>query len=353
MLPLVLSLVLCGCNREHTSQTEPTEIEKIYQMYVANSDSPLTYEEWLASIKGDKGDKGDSVDITVSDDGYLVINGIKTNYKIYEENEYETPAFSLKSWNGDYVGAYSDNNNNPFGYYNNRLTMNIQTQNHWSKWMNKFANIEYINSNNQPIEDFTNKGFSLEADVEFKYGSTQHTRAGIMLKTSDLDYILFHVQANSFNIYHTDNLDRTEWVPVGNFDNLTEEEKNSKIEVAPQHLKVNVLSSGLIEYFANGKKIYEHDAGTFKGGKIGFFSYANLYSSFSNIKLELGDHPTTIYNGSNGNVNNSFTMNDNLPNVTNKKAKVILVAGQSNASGTTHMEYLKAKTTEQIFKWVF
>ena len=42
-----------------------------------------------------------------------------------------------------------------------------------------------------------------------------------------------------------------------------------------------------------------------------------------NIKLELGDHPTTIYNGSNGNVNNSFTMNDNLPNVTNKKAKVI------------------------------
>lgn len=46
-------------------------------MYVANSDSPLTYEEWLASIKGDK---GDSIDITISDDGYLVINGIKTNY---------------------------------------------------------------------------------------------------------------------------------------------------------------------------------------------------------------------------------------------------------------------------------
>lgn len=46
-------------------------------MYVANSDSPLTYEEWLASIKGDK---GDSIDITISDDGYLVINGIKTDY---------------------------------------------------------------------------------------------------------------------------------------------------------------------------------------------------------------------------------------------------------------------------------
>lgn len=74
MLPLVLSLVLCGCNREHTSQTEPTEIEKIYQMYVANNDSPLTYDDQLASIKGG------SIDITISDDGYLVINGIKTNY---------------------------------------------------------------------------------------------------------------------------------------------------------------------------------------------------------------------------------------------------------------------------------
>ena len=398
LLGLLVLLTMSGCNvkNENSSNTK-SEIEKIYELYALNTDSPLTYEEWLATIKGDKGDigpkgekgdtgeqgpkgddglqglkgdkgdtgpkgdkgdtgeqgpkgdKGDSVNVTVSDDGYLIINGIKTSYKAYEENEYETPMFSLKSWNNDYVGAYSDNNNNPFTYYDNHLTMNLQAQNHWAKWINKFANIEYVNKDSQLIEDFTNTGFSLEADVSLKYGDSQYTRAGIMLKTSDDDYILFCVQANSFNILHTDNLDRIEWVPIGNFDNLTDAERTSKIEVNPQHLKVNVLANGLIEYFVNGKKLYEHESSTFKGGKIGFFSYANLYSSFNNIKLELGDHPITISNNINNSVSNSFTINDNLSAVNNKKAKVILVAGQSNASGTTFNEYLKQNVNEDKY----
>lgn len=42
---------------------EKTQIEEVYASYVAyaeaNGETPLSYEEWLASIKGEKGDKGD------------------------------------------------------------------------------------------------------------------------------------------------------------------------------------------------------------------------------------------------------------------------------------------------------
>ena len=50
----------CGDSNE---QVEQTEIEKVYAQYVihaeAEGETPLSYEEWLATIKGEKGDKGD------------------------------------------------------------------------------------------------------------------------------------------------------------------------------------------------------------------------------------------------------------------------------------------------------
>lgn len=56
---------LAGCKKDNDkAQTEKTEQEKVYNLYVAymsaKGETPKTYEEWLASIKGDKGDKGDT-----------------------------------------------------------------------------------------------------------------------------------------------------------------------------------------------------------------------------------------------------------------------------------------------------
>ena len=63
---LALACVLTGgiaftsCNGGGNS--EPTQIEQVYQQYVAhaeeNGQTPLSYEEWLASIKGEKGETG-------------------------------------------------------------------------------------------------------------------------------------------------------------------------------------------------------------------------------------------------------------------------------------------------------
>ncbi len=49
-------------NQNSSSASEETEIEKVYAQYViyaqAEGQTPLSYEEWLATIKGEKGDTG-------------------------------------------------------------------------------------------------------------------------------------------------------------------------------------------------------------------------------------------------------------------------------------------------------
>lgn len=56
-------LAFAACNNKQDSQNNPTQIEQVYEQYVAYAQEegvePLSYEEWLDSIKGEKGDKGD------------------------------------------------------------------------------------------------------------------------------------------------------------------------------------------------------------------------------------------------------------------------------------------------------
>ena len=53
---------LASCDKQ-TQNTSPSEFERIYAQYVvyaeAQGQTPLSYDEWLATIKGEKGDKGD------------------------------------------------------------------------------------------------------------------------------------------------------------------------------------------------------------------------------------------------------------------------------------------------------
>ena len=76
------------------------QILAVYNTYVAqmeeDGETPLSYEQWLKTIKGDKGEKGDAGQngtngkdgkdgvtptIEISSDGFWVINGTKTKYK--------------------------------------------------------------------------------------------------------------------------------------------------------------------------------------------------------------------------------------------------------------------------------
>ncbi len=61
-----LGLVACDEAESSSGAGEATEIEKVYAQYVVYAESqgqtPLSYEDWLATIKGEKGDKGDKGD---------------------------------------------------------------------------------------------------------------------------------------------------------------------------------------------------------------------------------------------------------------------------------------------------
>ena len=55
-------LFLAGCNNEEESSNKDEQIFGVYNIYVAyakeNGQTPLSYEDWLASIKGEKGEAG-------------------------------------------------------------------------------------------------------------------------------------------------------------------------------------------------------------------------------------------------------------------------------------------------------
>ena len=59
-----LGVAACDEAESSSGAGEATEIEKVYAQYVVYAETqgqtPLSYEEWLASIKGEKGDKGDT-----------------------------------------------------------------------------------------------------------------------------------------------------------------------------------------------------------------------------------------------------------------------------------------------------
>ena len=145
-------LLLVACN--DNGGGDDARIIEVYNSYVVyaqeNGVEPLSYEQWLATIKGEKGDKGDKGDqgqagidgidgkdgkdgkdgadgkdgqdgltptIGISEDGYWVINGIKTTYKAIgtdgkdgvdgvDGKEIKTAIIDA---NGDLIITYTDN----------------------------------------------------------------------------------------------------------------------------------------------------------------------------------------------------------------------------------------------------
>ena len=95
LLVVTMAFTLTACDikgfisdllqKEEIEQTEQnTEIVAVYNLYVANAKSkgeiPLSYEEWLKSIKGEKGEDGKTPTIEIIE-GYWYINGENTGVK--------------------------------------------------------------------------------------------------------------------------------------------------------------------------------------------------------------------------------------------------------------------------------
>lgn len=95
----VAALGLTACKKQ--TDNKNAEIYAIYTEYVAyaesNGEKPLSYEEWLSTIKGEKGDKGEKGEkgengkdghtpiITIGENGNWFIDGVDTTVKAQGE----------------------------------------------------------------------------------------------------------------------------------------------------------------------------------------------------------------------------------------------------------------------------
>ena len=98
---IILSFLCCSlfafglfaCGNDDSSKTQDKDILAVYNLYVAyaeeNNINPLSYEDWLLSIKGDKGDTG--VDGTNGIDG-------KSAYQIWLDNGNTGSEIDFLNW---------------------------------------------------------------------------------------------------------------------------------------------------------------------------------------------------------------------------------------------------------------
>ncbi len=104
LLTLILAMcsilfVATGCSGNDSSDNKNQDILNIYNIYVAyaenNGTSPLSYEEWLASIKGEKGDSGVGIDkVWIDENGHLQIKYTNSDVAIDLGKVKETKAYS-------------------------------------------------------------------------------------------------------------------------------------------------------------------------------------------------------------------------------------------------------------------
>ena len=101
LLATAMVVGMSGCKKDPL-ENEDQDIVAVYKAYQANAEAkgetPLSYEDWLKSVKGEKGDKGDKGDdgatptITIGDNGNWYVNGVDTGKKAQgEKGEPGTP----------------------------------------------------------------------------------------------------------------------------------------------------------------------------------------------------------------------------------------------------------------------
>ena len=99
----VVTLGLISCSNDKTTKQDQSEIKQIYSQYViyaqAEGKTPLSYEEWLVSIKGEKGDNGVGIEkVEYDTNGNLVITFTNGTKQMVTMPEKETEKHTYGNW---------------------------------------------------------------------------------------------------------------------------------------------------------------------------------------------------------------------------------------------------------------
>ena len=254
LLLVVLSVLCCtffafgltACNNDNSSTTdqENKDILAVYNMYVAyaeeNNTTPLSYEDWLLSIKGEKGDKGETgpqgPQGEKGDTGSAGTNGIngtngvdgKSAYQIWLDNGNTGSEADFLNWlkgkdgtngvnglgiknveindNGDLIVTFDDDtfinagnvvNPNIKLNENNKITFNTLTvteNNVYGKVSNTTETYSFINE----IELIGNVGYTVYTDLQ---GTNSIPTKTVNLEIGDNTFYILETCGNDSNLY--------------------------------------------------------------------------------------------------------------------------------------------------------
>lgn len=269
LLLVVLSVLCCSffafgltaCNNDNSSNAnqENKDILAVYNMYVAyaeeNNTTPLSYEDWLLSIKGEKGDKGDTGEQGIQgetgpqgpqgekgDTGSAGTNGIngtngvdgKSAYQIWLDNGNTGSETDFLNWlkgkdgtngtngtngvnglgiknveindDGDLIVTFDDDtfinagnvvNPNIKLNENNKITFNTLTiteNNVYGKVSNDTETYSFINE----IELIGNVGYTIYTDLQ---GTNSIPTKTVNLEIGDNTFYILETCGNDSNLY--------------------------------------------------------------------------------------------------------------------------------------------------------
>jgi len=272
LLLVVLSVLCCtffafgltACNNDNSSTTDQQnkDILAVYNMYVAyaeeNNTTPLSYEDWLLSIKGEKGDKGDTGEQGIQgetgpqgpqgekgDTGSAGTNGIngtngvdgKSAYQIWLDNGNTGSETDFLNWlkgkdgtngvngingtngvnglgiknveindNGDLIVTFDDDtfinagnivNPNIKLNENNKITFNtliVNENNVYGKVSNDTETYSFINE----IELVGNAGYTVYTDLQ---GTNSIPTKTVNLEIGDNTFYILETCGNDSNLY--------------------------------------------------------------------------------------------------------------------------------------------------------
>ena len=121
------SLFIVGCNKENDNDNANNEIYSIYTTYVAyaeeNGQTPLSYEEWLANVKGEKGETGANGIDGVSPK--LQINATTNMWEVSYDNGKTWTSLNVKATGSD--GTNGTNGTNGVDGVSPKLQINTTT----------------------------------------------------------------------------------------------------------------------------------------------------------------------------------------------------------------------------------
>lgn len=321
---------LAGCQEKNEKDNRDPQIVALYDIYRQNtlnqSTTPLSYEEWLQTIKGEKGDRGEKGDKGDKGDrgeqgaagdkgetgskgesgsngqnGQSAYDLFKQFAPYYEGNEFKFLADLSKGNLSDYlrhegfayipsakmIAREVESQKYTAWSYEEKAEKMVSYSNPEKQWWDaEFASIEWKLSSETTHLMPSGSHFIFEASMSFE-SFAQFSCLGLSFSNHDASNVGgISVAPNMIRNRIKGKWDDTSsawhiWTSIrGNINESTWEGNTNYFTV-----QIEVFPDGSVQSYVDGGKAYILPAETFVGGEIGFYAYAIKEGSIKDYRL--------------------------------------------------------------------